>query len=126
MWSIDQPIAREVPWPHADYTFAPLGYRGALEAGGIVPTYAPGLALLMALLIYPFGECGPFLVVPLLGALLVWVTYKIGERVTASRHAGLAAAVMMASSPPFIYMMLTPMSDVPVGGRVLFRACSRR
>ena len=68
----------------------------------------------MALLIYPFGECGPFLVVPLLGALLVWVTYKIGERVTASRHAGLAAAVLMASSPAFVYMSMSPMSDVPV------------
>ena len=113
--TIDQPIAREMPWPHADYTFAPLGYRDSLEGGGIVPTYAPGLPILMALLIFPFGECGPFLVVPLLGALLIWVTYKIGERVTGvAVTLGLAAAVLMASSPAFMFMLMWPMSDVPV------------
>jgi hypothetical protein len=111
---VDQPFARDMPWPHADTTFAPLGYRASLDGGGIVPTYAPGLAMLMASLMYPFGQCGPFLVVPLLSGLLVWVTYKIGERVSDSRHIGLAAAVLMASSPAFVFMALWPMSDVPV------------
>lgn len=112
--TIEQPFARGVPWPHADYTFAPLGYRPTLEGGGIAPTYAPGLPLLMALLIFPFGECGPYLVTPLLGGLLVWVTYKIGERVTASRLLGLAGALLVASSPAILFMLIQPMSDVPV------------
>jgi hypothetical protein len=112
--TIEQPFARDMPWPNADYTFAPLGYRGTLDRTGIAPTYAPGLPMLMALLIFPFGECGPYLVVPLLAALLIWVTYKIGERVTASRPLGLAAAVLMASSPTFVFMSMPPMSDVPV------------
>ena len=112
--TVDQPFAREMPWPYADYTFAPLGYRGTLDGNGIAPTYAPGLPMLMALFIFPFGECGPYLVVPLLAALLVWVTYKIGERVTASRPLGLAAAVLMAASPTMLFMSLSPMSDVPV------------
>jgi hypothetical protein len=112
--TIEQPFTREMPWPHADWSFAPLGYRPALEGGGIVPIYAAGLPLLMALLIVPFGECGPYLVVPLLAGLLVWVTYRIGERVTASRLLGLASALLMASSPAFLFMSMSPMSDVPV------------
>ncbi len=111
---VDQPIAREVPWPNADFTFAPLGYRGSLDGGGIVPTYAPRTAASDGVVDLSFGECGPFLVVPLLAGLMVWVTYKIGERVSASRHIGLAAAVLMASSPAFLFMSLSPMSDVPV------------
>ncbi len=111
---VEQPFARDMPWPMADYSFAPLGYRATLDGGGIVPTYAPGLPLLMALMIYPFGECGPFLVTPLLAGLLVWVTYKIGERVTGSRPLALAATVLMASSPTFMFMSMAPMSDVPV------------
>lgn len=112
--TVEQPFARDMPWPMADYLFAPLGYRAKLGGGGIVPTYAPGLPLLMALMIYPFGECGPFLVTPLLAGLLVWVTYKIGERATASRPLALAAAILMAASPTFMYMSMVPMSDVPV------------
>lgn len=112
--TIEQPFAREMPWPNADETFAPLGYRPMLGGGGIVPTYAPGLPMLMALLIFPFGECGPYLVAPLLAGLLIWVTYKIGERVTASRPLGLAAAVLTAASPAILFMSTLPMSDVPV------------
>jgi hypothetical protein len=112
--TVDQPFTRDMPWPMADFSFAPLGYRAKLGGGGIVPIYAPGLPMLMALLIYPFGECGPFLVTPLLAGLLVWVTYKIGERATGSRPLALAATVLMASSPTFIFMAMAPMSDVPV------------
>jgi hypothetical protein len=112
--TLDQPFARDFSWPMADFSFAPLGYRAKLGGGGIVPIYAPGLPLLMALMIYPFGECGPFLVTPLLAGLLVWVTYKIGERATGSRPLALAATVLMASSPTFIFMAMAPMSDVPV------------
>lgn len=112
--TIEQPFAREMPWPNADETFAPLGYRPMIGGGGIVPTYAPGLPMLMALLIFPFGECGPYLVAPLLAGVLIWVTYKIGERVTASRPLALAAAVLTAASPAILFMSTLPMSDVPV------------
>ena len=115
-----------MPWPHADYTFAPLGYRASLEGGGIAPTYAPGLPILMALLIYPFGECGPYLVVPLLGALLVWVTYKIGERVTASRHARPCRRGADGVEPD-VHVHVDAADERRAGrGVVLFRACSRR
>jgi hypothetical protein len=112
----EQPFARDMPFPDAVHAFAPLGYRPSLDGGSIAPIYAPGLPMMMAALIFPFGECGPFLVVPLLGGLLVWVTYKIGERVSASRLLALAATILMASSPTFLFMLLAPMSDVPVAG----------
>lgn len=112
--TIEQPFVREMPWPNAEETFTPLGYRPMIGGGGIVPTYAPGLPMLMALLIFPFGECGPYLVVPLLAGVLIWVTYKIGERVTASRPLGLAGAVLTAASPAILFMATLPMSDVPV------------
>lgn len=111
--TIEQPLARELPWNDADWTLAPLGYRPAVSGGAIVPVYAPGLPMLMAGARLACGDCGPYLVVPLLGALLVWLTYRLGERV-ATRNVGLAAAALMASSPAFLVMLVSPMSDVPV------------
>src|SRR4051812_6313566 len=47
---IDPEIARPSPWPGAIDTWAPLGYRPALDRrDAIVPLYPPGLPLLMAL-----------------------------------------------------------------------------
>jgi hypothetical protein len=115
---VDQPLARQVSWPHADWTLTPLGYRPIDAGGAIVPTYAPGLPLLMAaatLALTPFGlaGCGPFVVVPLLGGMMVWLTYRLARRVM-SRTAGVAAAMLMATSPAFVASLLAPMSDVPV------------
>lgn len=113
-----QPFTAQIPWPLADWTFAPLGYRDAPGGGAIVPIYAPGLPMLMALMTLVSGDCGPYLVVPLLGALTVWLTYQLG-RLLASRTLGLAAAVLMASSPTFLFMLMPPMSDVPMTTFVL-------
>jgi hypothetical protein len=115
---VDQPLAREVSWPNADLTLAPLGYRPTEAGGAIVPTYAPGLALLMAavtLALTPFGlgGCGAFVVVPLLGAAMVWLTYRLALRLM-SRTESIAAAALMATSPAFVASLLVPMSDVPV------------
>jgi hypothetical protein len=110
---VEQPIARQVPWPDADWTFAPLGYRPAREAGAIVPVYAPGLPLLMALGTLLMGACGPFVVVPLTAAGLVWLTYRLGARIR-SRASGVTAAALMATSPTLVFMAMNPMSDVPV------------
>ena len=110
---VEQPLAAQVPWPDADWTLAPLGYRPAQQPGAIVPVYAPGLPLLMALGTLLIGACGPFLVVPLTAAMLVWLTYRLGVAVW-SRSAGMAAATLMATSPTLLFMTMNPMSDVPV------------
>jgi hypothetical protein len=109
----EQPIATQVPWPDADGTFAPLGYRPAQTPGAIVPVYSPGLSMLMALAKRVVGECGPYLVVPILGALMVWLTYWLGAYFGSSLL-GVVASALMATSPTFLFMLMNPMSDVPV------------
>jgi len=115
---VEQPFTREFPWPHADWTFTPLGYRPALSGGAIVPIYAPGLPLLMALAKKGMGACGPYVVAPAFGALIVGLTYLLGARLI-SRGAGLGAAALLTSSPPFVASLVAPMGDVPVAGLLL-------
>ena len=115
--SLAQPIARDMPWPFADWTFAPAGYRpGPVSGGGvsaiIVPTYPPGLPLLMAAARRSLGRAALFYVVPVLGALAVWMTFRIGERLHGAAT-GALAAVLLASSPIFLYQVMQPVSDVP-------------
>lgn len=109
---IHQPIAASVPWPDSDWTFAPLGYKPAPNHT-IVPTYAPGLPLLMALFAALFGSGAEFYVVPICGAALVWLTYALGRRVSGDA-AGTIGALAIAASPAVLFMTLWTMSDVPV------------
>jgi hypothetical protein len=44
---VAQPIAAKVPWPSADWTFTPLGYKPTADGTAIVPIYAPGPRMLM-------------------------------------------------------------------------------
>ena len=126
--SISQPWVREAPWPNATWTFAPLGYKPSQptrftlagygptqDPWAIVPTYSAGFPLLMALGKAIGGSCGPFVVVPVAGALLVLSTYLIGLRL-GSRTLGLVAALLVATSPPFLLMHFVNMTDVPVAG----------
>ena len=111
-----QPWAAKVPWPNAYWTFAPLGYK-PLEGDPLlrqVPTYSPGLPLLMAAAKWIGGQARLFLVVPLSAAILVLATYGIGCRL-AGPAVGLIAAWLMATSPILMLMSVLPMSDVPAG-----------
>jgi hypothetical protein len=114
----EQPISTQVPWPDADWTFAPLGYRPAQQRGAIVPVYAAGLPVLMAIGKSLFGTCGIYLVVPLLGGLTVLLTYWLGVQVW-SPLVGILAMALMATSPTFLFMIMNPMSDVPVSALFL-------
>ena len=53
-----------------------------------------------------------FAVVPVLGALTVWLTFVLGRRL-GDEASGAAAAMLMAASPAFLYQVVQPMSDVP-------------
>ncbi len=124
--SISQPWVEAVPWPNLTWSFTPLAYRPgpgrwfvtppvpheARDRWAIVPTYAPGLPLLMAGAKLIAGHCAIFWVVPICGALLVLATYGLGERM-GSPVAGLIAAWLVATSPTTQRMVLEPMSDVP-------------
>ena len=107
-----EPVPISVPWPSGDQSLAPLGYRAGPHSRAIVPTYAPGLPLLMAATIFLAGSCGPFLVVPLCAALAVWLTFLLGRRI-GGVWAGLLAAMFVATSPVVVFQALWPMSDIP-------------
>jgi hypothetical protein len=108
---VHQDFAASVPWPNADWTFTPLGYSPA-ENHTLVPTYAPGLPLLMALFLEAGGNCGPFVVTPLCSAVLVLLTAVLGWYVS-GRTTGALAALLTATSPTILMISLWPMSDVP-------------
>ncbi len=106
------PIADAAPWPNALGTFTPLGYRTSPAETAIVPMTGPGLPLLMAMFKGIAGHPAMFLVVPLTGALLVWTTFLIGVRL-GSGDIGLGGAWLLATSPTFLMMFKSQMSDVP-------------
>jgi hypothetical protein len=108
---IEQQFVRELPWPFADWSFSPAGYRPATERGFIVPTYPVGVPLMMALFQRVSGERAVFYVVPIMGALCVWMTSLLGAAVH-GRLAGALAAVLMAASPSFLFELMAPASDV--------------
>jgi hypothetical protein len=108
-----QPVTMTLPFETSDAMQAPLGYRPGVEPRTIVPTYAPGLPLLMSLALAA-GACGPFLVVPLFAALFVWFTFRLGAR-TGGPAVGVVAAVVLTTSPVVLFQALWPMSDIPSG-----------
>jgi Dolichyl-phosphate-mannose-protein mannosyltransferase len=110
--SSDEALARAVAWRNATWAFSPLGYRPGADPGELVPTYPPGLPLVMTPFRLLGGELATYFVVPLLGAIAVLATYYSGARLH-SRYAGLAAAVLIATSPILLFQIVQPMSDVP-------------
>jgi hypothetical protein len=111
---VRQPWAREMTWPGAANALAPLGYRPhrpAPHGTDIVPIYAPGVPILMAAFKIVGGARAVYYVVPLLGGLAVWITWLVGRRF-AGRFVGAAAAVLLATSPTFLFEVTAPASDV--------------
>ncbi len=112
---VDQPIAAELPEYVNDWVIAPLGFVPQSHSGvrgRIVPLFSPGLPMVMAPLRIAFGPSAVFLVVPILSALAVWLTFVAGRRL--GGHAtGLTAALWLAVSPAFLASAFAPMSDVP-------------
>jgi hypothetical protein len=107
---IDAPLAASAPWPRAAWTFTPAGHLPApVRAGAIVPMCPPGLPIVMAIARWVHAD---LLVVPLLGALAVWLTYVLGREIDGPLT-GAASAVLMACSPIFLYQVVQPMTDVP-------------
>src|SRR5262249_4741680 len=108
---VEQPLIGRAPWPHAEWTFTPAGHMPS-PAGrdAVVPICPPGLPLLMAVAgVIPRGE---FIVVPLCGALAVWLTFLLGRRLD-NDAVGVAAAVLLACSPSVLFQVVQPMTDVP-------------
>jgi hypothetical protein len=100
------------PWPYDEWTLTPLGYRPGSDQNTIVPTYPPGLPLLVAASDAAVGSRGRSALVPFFGALTVWLTFLLGSFLV-DEVVGVLASLLMAVSPVFLYHIMWPMSDVP-------------
>jgi hypothetical protein len=109
---VPQPWVDRMPFPDPAWVFSPLGYRPRPD-GTLVPTYSPGLPLMMAAMKLVAGHCSVFLLSPICGALLVLATFGIGRQL-GSNVVGLVGAWFVATSPTVLDMGIIPMSDVPV------------
>jgi hypothetical protein len=67
----------------------------------------------MAAPLVAFGENGPFSVVPLFGGLTVGLALLLGRRIGGDA-CGLMTALLVLTSPVFLFQLMKPMSDVPV------------
>lgn len=105
------PVSPDYTWPDVLATFTPLGFTTGPAPGVIAPKYPPGLALLMAPLA-AISEHAVYFLVPCLGALLVWTTFRLGSAL-GNPLAGALAAALLSISPTFLYQVVQPMSDVP-------------
>lgn len=105
-------LAARVPWPDAAKTFTPGGFVASeTHPSASAPVCAPGFSLLLAPLITVGGLDAIFLLTPVAGALLVWLTFVAG-RSMAGPIAGAVAAVLIAASPATLYQVVQPMTDV--------------
>jgi hypothetical protein len=123
-WTMQSPppihtelLAQEVP-ELGGWSSTPLGWRpaGRTDEGpgsAQVPTYPPGLPLLMALPHALAGINGAAAVVIASAAVAVIATGAVAASL-AGGIAGLIAASLIAFTPVFLYQAVQPMSDVPV------------
>jgi 4-amino-4-deoxy-L-arabinose transferase-like glycosyltransferase len=94
-------------------TLLPLGYRFTSDGLSLVPVYAPGLPIQMALFERLGGQSAVFYVMPLLAGVAAWATYALGAR-AGGRRVGAVAAVLFAASPAVLFQLThAPMSDLP-------------
>jgi hypothetical protein len=105
-------LVAQVPWPDAASTFTPGGFvPSESNPSALAPVCAPGFSLLLAPLIAGGGLDAAFILTPIAGALLVWLSFMAGRRL-AGPIAGAMAAVLIASSPALLYQAVQPMNDV--------------
>ncbi len=109
--SLSIPLAEQVGWQDAASVFAPLGYRAGAVPGAVLPTYPPGLPLILASAQVVAGSDAVYLVVPMLGAMAVICAFTLGRRLH-SPAAGVVGATLMATSPILLFQVSQPMSDV--------------
>lgn len=124
---VRQPWAAEVPWPNAAWTLSPLGfkpqpapgpwstdaYRRTFAPTTLVPTYSPGLPMLMAAAARVAGHGAMFWIVPLSAPLLLLATWGIGRRL-GSERAGTIAAALLAVNATVVTFALVTMTDLPI------------
>jgi hypothetical protein len=108
-----EPLATDAAWPGSPEAFVPAGHsRSTVAAGVFVPICPAGYSLMLAGARMAGGRAAMFWVTPIMGGLLVGLTFLIARRL-AGPAAGLLAALLTASSPIVLYQIVQPMNDVP-------------
>jgi hypothetical protein len=109
---VPQPLLEDLPAGVPREALVPLGYRLSHDRSALVPTYAPGLPMVMAVFERVGGPRAVFLVMPILAGLAVWTTYVLGRSLI-GELGGSLAAFFLATSPAFVLQLLyPPMSDI--------------
>lgn len=91
---------------------SPLGFRPSADDEGTVPTYPPGWPVLLALA-RTAGDTVAIRVLPgAFGVLSLIALYTLA-RAWLRRPAALCGTTLVASSAPWLFQALQPMSDVP-------------
>jgi hypothetical protein len=107
-------LLRDLPqWPLTPEATAALGWRPGVDADWQVPTYPPGLPLLMAVPMALGGIPLASTVVVVSAGLAVWAAGSLA-REAGGPSAGIVASALLAASPIFLFQAFQPMSDVPV------------
>lgn len=92
--------------------FVPLGFFPG-PAGTMVPTYAPGLPILMVLFASVGGwAAGPFLIPPLAALGCLFLLHALAREIGLSSGWAILAPLLLAPAAVFITYAMQPMSDV--------------
>ena len=90
-----------------------LGFRPDPSGTAIVPSYPPGLPWLQVGALWVGGESAAVRGLPLLASLSALLGAFILARPLAGPSGAAFVVLSLASSPPFLFQALQPMSDVP-------------
>jgi hypothetical protein len=95
-------------------TYVPLGFKPAPDGNGLVPTYAVGFPLLVALAepLSGWRHAGDLAVI-LHSLAGIAATYGLARLMGLGRRGSVFAAAVVALSPLYLFMSLQAMSDVP-------------
>jgi hypothetical protein len=98
------------------HVFTPLGFVSGQEPGTMVPTYPPGIPLLLAGMRSVGGDAAMFLFGPLAGIATLLLMVQLGREVGLSTGLAVAGAAILAAFPTFLLNALFPVSDVATTG----------
>lgn len=97
--------------PEFDHLFIPLGFVHGREPYTMVPSYPPGLPLMMAAASLIAGEHASFFIVALVTALALPLMVRLGIALGLTRAWAVAGAAILALFPTLLFMGIQPMTD---------------
>jgi hypothetical protein len=113
-----EPLALTAPWPDATRTLAPVGFLpSASTPGEFIPICAPGYSALLVPLVI-VSPVLQFFVAPLSAAVTILATVRLARGLDDDPITGVAAGLLVASTPIVLYQAVQPMIDLPTAAAV--------